>query len=296
MSVLEAIAQQRQSAKYRIFQIIKNWKIDISIRMLIILLFMAISIFPFFYMLSLSFQPVGDILTFPPVLIPNKPTAVNYIQAWQENDFATYFINSMIVSFGTVIGTLIFSVLTAYGFARYKFRGREFLFYLFLASLVVPGILLVIPQYLLMKDFGLLNSRRGLVLLYISSNLAFSIFLLRSFFESVPKELEEAMRMDGVSELGILFRLILPLSMSSLATVAIFTFNGAWDEVVLAYTMITSAGKRTLPMGLALFLGEHTLAWGQFFAASVIATLPIVLVFIVSQKWFQQGISIGAFK
>src|SRR5262249_2593637 len=136
--------------------------------------------------------------------------------------------------------------------------------------------------------------RIGLTLLYISANIPFSVFLLRGFFEGIPGELAEAMRLDGVSELGILVKLVLPLSKAALATVGLFTFNGAWDEFVLALTMINTPAKRTMPIAIALFQQDHSSAWGPFFAASVIATAPTVIAFAVAQRWFQQGLSLGA--
>src|SRR5262249_20601550 len=147
--------------------------------------------FPLAYMLSLSFSRLGGVLAPGLSLLPQHPTLSNYAAAWTENDFSGYFVNSIFVAAGTVAGTLALSSLTAYGFARYRFRGREALFYLMLASLAIPATLLVLPQYVLMRDLGLLDSRLGLVMLYISANLPFSVFLLRGFFEGIPRELTE---------------------------------------------------------------------------------------------------------
>lgn len=265
-------------------------------RLVLAVLFGVVAIFPLLYMLSLSFQPVGDILSSGPVLIPRHPTIVNYVQAWSDNSFGHYFANSALVSLGTVLGTLVIASITAYGFARFDFVGKEPIFYLLLASLAVPSVVLILPQYTLMKSLGLINSRVGLTLLYISGNIPFAIFLLRGFMERIPAELEEAMRLDGVSTLGVLVRLIVPLSTSALATVAIFTFNAAWDEFVLALTMINSPGKRTVPIALALFQQSHTTAWGPLFAASVIATVPSIAIFVIAQRWFRDGVSVGALR
>jgi multiple sugar transport system permease protein len=263
-------------------------------RLAAVAIFALICAFPLAYMLSLSFSTLGGVLAPGLSVLPQHPTLGNYASAWTENDFSGYFVNSILVTAGTVAGTLALSALTAYGFARYRFRGREPLFYLMLASLVVPGTLLVLPQYVLMRDLGLLDSRIGLTLLYISANIPFSVFLLRGFFEGIPDELTEAMRLDGVSELGILVKLVLPLSKAALATVGLFTFNGAWDEFVLAFTMINTPAKRTMPIAIALFQQAHSTAWGPFFAASVIATAPTIIAFAIAQRWFQQGLSLGA--
>ena len=267
-----------------------------GVRLVLAALLAIVSIFPLLYMLSLSFQPVGNILSVPPVLVPTHPTVANYVQAWTENDFAGFFLNSTMVALGTVVGVLVLASLTAFGFSRFHFGGKEPLFYVMLASLAIPAVVLILPQYELMRTFGLINSRVGLTLLYISANLPFAIFLLRGFMEKIPFELEDAMRVDGVSSLGILLRLILPLSRAALAAVAIFTFNGAWDEFVLALTMINTPSKRTVPIALALFQQSHTTAWGTLFAASAIATVPSIIIFVLAQRWFREGLSVGALR
>jgi multiple sugar transport system permease protein len=253
-----------------------------------------LSVFPLLYMLSLSFQPVGDILSPTPELLPVNPTFANYISAWSSNSFSVYFANSAIVSVATIVLTECVAVLAALAFARYRFRMREVIFYLFLASLAVPAVELILPQYLLMQRLGLIDSRIGLILIYSSQNLPFAVFFLRGFFETIPKELEEAMRLDGAGTLRVLRSLIMPLSAPAIATVAVLTFNTAWDEFVVALTLINSPGKRTLPVGLEAFQGAHQTAWGPLFAASMIATVPTILVYVGAQRWFQRGFSVGA--
>lgn len=262
-------------------------------RLALVALLSLMSIFPLAYMVSLSFQTAGQIVSATPVLVPPHPTWLNYLQAWSENDFSGYFLNSVYVALPTVALTTALSALTAYGFARYRFWGRDALFYFLLSALAVPGVLLVLPQYLLMKDLGLLDSRVGLILLYAAGNIPFNTFLLRNFFQGVPRHLEEAMRLDGVSEAGMLVRLILPLSIPALVTVAMFTFNASWDEYALAITMINTPARRTLPIALALFQGTHTTAWGPLFAATTIATIPHIIVFVLAQRWFQEGMSVS---
>ena len=267
-----------------------------KLRLAIGCLFALVAAFPLLYMVSLSFQPVGDILGASPVLVPGHPTTANYAAAWSENSFGSYFANSLYVSAGTVAITLVLSALAGYAFARFTFRFREVIFYVFLASLAVPSVELIMPQYLLMSRLHLTDSLTGLVLIYVSANLPFSIFLLRGFFEAIPPELEEAFRLDGAGTLRVLWRLILPLSVPALATVAIFVFNAAWDEFVIALTLINTPAHRTLPIGLALFIGSHTTAWGPLFAGSVIATIPSIAVYLLAQRWFSSGLSLGGIR
>ena len=265
-------------------------------RLAIALVFAAISVLPLLYMLSLSFQPTGDIAINEAGMIPTHPVVGNYISAWTENSFGHYFFNSLVVSLAAVALTLAFSSLAAFAFARYKFPLKEVIFYLFLASLAVPSLELIIPQFLLMDRLHLLDSLTGLVLIYSTSNLPFSIFLLRGFFEGVPREYEESFRLEGAGTLRVLTRLIMPLSLPAVSAVAMFTFNFAWDEYPIALTLINSPSHRTLPIGLALFIGAHTTAWGPFMAGSVIATVPLVIVYLVSQRWFRSGISVGGMR
>jgi multiple sugar transport system permease protein len=247
-------------------------------------------------MVSLSFQPTSDILTSGAVLFPTHPTTANYVAAWSENSFSTYFLNSLIVALGTVAITVVVASLAAFAFARYQFRFKEIIFYVFLAALAVPSVELIIPQYLLMLKLHLTDSLSGLVLIYASENLPFSIFLLRGFFEAVPRDLEESFRLDGANNFRVLTRLIAPLSAPALAVVAMFTFNFAWEEFIIALTLINSPGNRTLPIALNFFITAHTTQWGPLFAASVIATLPSVVVYFISQRWFQRGVSLGGIR
>jgi ABC-type glycerol-3-phosphate transport system permease component len=265
-------------------------------RVAIAIILGAISVFPLLYMISLSFQPTSEILTSHPVLIPSHPTVHNYVQAWTQNSFDRYFLNSAIVALGTVAITVTLSSLAAFAFARYRFRGKEFVFYLFLAALAVPSTVLIIPQYLLMLRLHLTDSLVGLIMIYSAENLPFSIFLLRGFFEAVPKELEESFRLDGARTIRVLTRLIAPLSAPALAIVAMFTFNFAWEEFLIALTLINSPAHRTLPIALNFFIGEYTTEWGPLFAASVIATIPSFIVYLISQRSFRRGVSIGGIR
>ncbi len=272
---------------------VRSWK---KTRLAMAILFGLAAIFPLVYMVSLSFQPTSDILTSNAVLFPSHPTASNYVVAWSQNSFSRFFLNSLIVAIGTVAITVVVASLAAFAFARYRFPFKEVIFYLFLAALAVPSVELIIPQYLLMLRLHLVNSLFGLVLIYASENLPFSIFLLRGFFEAVPKDLEESFRLDGASTLRVLTRLIAPLSAPALAVVAMFTFNFAWEEFIVALTLLNSQSHYTLPIALTFFIGAHETAWGPLFAACTIATIPSVIVYFISQRWFQRGVSLGGIR
>jgi multiple sugar transport system permease protein len=268
----------------------------LSLRVGVLSLGAVVMILPFAYMVATSFKSNALVLQIPPQLFPHHPTIANYTGAWSSNDFGRYFLNSLLVAIATTVLAVWLSSMMAYSFARFRFPGKRLLFGLLLIGLMVPTMMLLIPQFLLAKQLGMLDSLTGLVFFYTGGNLALNTFLLRSFFQDIPRELEEAMVVDGAGPWKRYLRLILPLSRPALATVAIFTFLASWDEFVWALTIINNPSKRTLPIAIALFQGEHSTAWGLVFAASTIAIVPVVVVFVAFQRQFVSGLATGALK
>ncbi|HKI91352.1 MAG TPA: carbohydrate ABC transporter permease, partial [Gaiellaceae bacterium] len=253
-------------------------------------------VLPFAYMLSTSFKPDRLVLEVPPQLLPHHATTANYANAWGSNDFGRYFLNSVLVAVATTVAAVFLAAMMAYAFARFRFRGRAPLFGLLLLGLMVPAMMLLLPQFLLAKRLLLIDSLWGLVVFYTGGNLALNTFLLRSFFQDIPRELEEAMVVDGAGPWSRFWRLILPLSRPALATVAIFTFLASWDEFAWALTIISDPSKRTLPIAISLFQGQHATQWGTVFAASAIAVAPVLALFAIFQRQFISGIATGALK
>ncbi len=253
-------------------------------------------IFPFLWMISSALKPNLYVIEYPPQLIPSLPSLANFLQAWNANHFQTYFMNSALVAVCSTLLVALFSSMAAYAFARFKFPGREVIFFSLLTVMMVPNMIAIVPQFLLMKFLNLRNSLWGLMLIYTATSLSLNIFLLRGFFEQLPHELEEAVLIDGGGYLTIFARIILPLSTPALATVAIFSFMGFWDEFVMALTFIDDPIKRTLPIAIALFQGQHGTQWGLVFAASLIALVPTVTIFLILQRYFVGGLTTGAFK
>jgi multiple sugar transport system permease protein len=268
----------------------------IGLRFVLVLIGAAVMAVPFLYMLATSFKPNALVLELPPQFIPHHATTANYTNAWSSNDFSRYFLNSLIVAVATTALALFLSSMMAYAFARFSFRGRGLLFGLVLLGLMVPTMMLLIPQFLLAKQLGALNSLWGLVFFYTGGNLALNTFLLKSFFGDIPRELEEAMVVDGASPWSRYRRLILPLSRPALATVAIFTFLASWDEYVWALTVINDPHTRTLPIAIALFQGQHSTSWGLVFAASAIAIGPVLVLYAAFQRHFIGNLMTGAVK
>ena len=265
-------------------------------RYVVLIVGAAIMVIPFLYMLSTSFKAQQYVLTTPPQFIPHPVTASNYTAAWQSNHFGRYFLNSVVVAVVSTALSLLLSSMMAFGFARFRFAGRELLFRLLLLGLMIPAMMLIIPQFVLAKYLGLLDSYGGLVVFYVGSSLALNTFLLRGFFESIPMELEQAMEIDGARAVTRYLRLILPLSKPVLATATIFTFLASWDEFAWALTIINSPEKRTLPLAIQLFQGQNQTLWGLVFAASAIAVVPVLVVFLIFQRYFVQGLTAGALK
>jgi multiple sugar transport system permease protein len=265
-------------------------------RLTILSLGALVMIVPFAYMVSTSFKQNAFVLEVPPRFLPQHPTTANYTQAWTSNQFGHYFLNSLMVACATTVLSVLLSSMMAYAFARLRFPGRRLLFGCLLIGLMVPTMMLLIPQFLLAKRLGMLDSLSGLVFFYTGGTLALNTFLLRSFFQDIPRELEEAMVVDGAGPWKRYRKLILPLSRPALATVAIFSFLASWDEFVWALTVINDPNKRTLPIAISLFQGEHSTSWGLVFAASVIAVLPVIAIFVAFQRQFVSGLASGALK
>lgn len=244
---------------------------------------------PFWYMAVTSLKPQAFIFEIPPRLWPTIATLDNYVEAVGKDSFGIYFLNSVIVAVTSTTLTVGVSAMMAYVFARFEFRGKEALFYMLLVGMMIPPVMLIIPQFIIAKNLNLLDSLVGLIVVYVTMNIAVQTFLLRGFFEGIPKSLEEAAVIDGAGRWTIFRRIALPLVRPGLAVVAIFTFLYSWDEFPWAHVAIKETSRRTLPIGIALFQSEHLTEWGQVFAASIIAVVPVVIVFIVFQRYFIRG-------
>lgn len=255
-----------------------------------------VSMVPFIYMVSTAFKGKVYIFEIPPRLIPDNPTFENFISAWTSNDFSKYFLNSIFVSVVAVLTILLLASMMAFAFARYDFVGKKLLFGLVIFFMTMPAMCLIIPQFILARDLLLTDKLAGLIALDIAQNLPFAVFLLRGFLEEVPKEIEEAARIDGASAWATYWVIVLPLCKPALATAATIAFLGSWDEYVWATTIINTPSKRTLPVAIAAYQGVHTTNWGLVFAASLIAIVPVLILFVSLQKYYVKGMVAGAVK
>lgn len=256
----------------------------------------AVVALPFWYMLITSLKPQSLIFEMPPRLWPSEITLKNYAEALGKDQFDLYFFNSLLVAVSSTASTVVISSLLAYAFARLRFPGREAIFYIFLLGMMIPPVMLIIPQFIVAKFLNLYNTLPGLIAVYVTMNLAMQTYLLRGVFEGVPVDLEEAALMDGASSWVIFWRVVIPLSRPGLAVVTIFTFLYSWDEFPWAHVAIKETTRRTLPIAIALFQGQHLTEWGQVFAASIFALIPVVIVFAIFQRHFIRGIATTGLK
>ncbi len=253
-------------------------------------------VYPFIYMLSTSFKPRSIVLSDPLQVMPSDPTLENYAEVLGLHSFLRYFINSAAVAIVSTVLIVALASMMAYAFSRLQFPGKRILFTAIVVGLTIPTMMLIIPQFLLARDLHLLNSLQGLVPFYVGTALGFNTFLLSGFFESIPRELDEAMLIDGAGPWRRYWNLAIPLSKPALATCVIFAFLGTWDEFAWALTVLNDTDVRTLPIAIALFQGQHSTSWGLVFAASLLAIIPVLIVYIVFQRFFVAGLTSGAIK
>ena len=256
---------------------------------LIMSVLLLIVITPFVWMLLGSLKTQGELLAAPPTWIPKNPTWDNF-QRLFERPFGRYFFNSTFVAVVVTVGNLLFSSMIGYALAHLRFPGKNLIFGAVLGCLMIPGLVLFIPQYVLIVNMGLANTLPALMLPFLVQ--PFGVFLMRQFFLGMPKELAEAGRIDGVCELGIFFRLYLPLALPALATLGILTFLGSWNNFLWPLVVSSSDQTYTLPVGLALIsTGQNQTDYGLLLAGAAVVVLPILLVFLFFQRYFIQGVA-----
>jgi len=249
------------------------------------LLFIA----PAYWMLSSALKPNYEIFALPPVWWPSSPRWENFKEALTVLPFGRFALNTLIIAVFSIIGHLISCTLVAYGFARYDAPGKNFFFVLLLSTLMLPYPVTMVPLYIIFSRLGWVNSFLPLIVPAFFAN-AFYVFLLRQAFKQIPPDLEEAARIDGANTLQVLWYIILPISMPALATVAIFTFQAAWNDFLGPLIFLHDQSKYTLTLGLSFFRGSYEVNWAYLMASSLVVSLPVILVFFLAQKVFIQGV------
>lgn len=263
-----------------------RWQVPLYV---LVSLYCLYAVYPIVWMIGSALKSIVEMLT-KPFQLPAEPQWGNFVEAWQRG-VSSYLLNSLFVTSVSVFGILLISGLAAYALARLKFPGRGAFFLLLVTGYAIPIQTVLVPLYELLREAHLLNNYLGLILPYVAFGVPFSIFLLYAFFLEFPGEIEEAARLDGCSELQILWRIVTPLSLPAFASVAIFQGVAIWNEFVLALIIINSEARKTLPLGLQTFQGQYATDWPNLLAAVVMATLPILILYIVMQKQFIRSLA-----
>jgi len=255
----------------------------------------VVMLLPLVWMVVTSLETEAQTFHFPPILWPGTLRFENYVNVIRESEFGTWFWNTTVVTVTVVASNLVLCTLAAYAFARIRFLGRTFVYFVILATLMVPLQVVLIPTFLIVKDLGLLDRLGALIVPHLAS--VFGIFMLTQFFRTLPIELEEAARIDGASRLSILVRIVVPLSLPALATLAVIQFMWTWNEFLWPLvTILTNQSAFTLQLGLATFQGAHQSQWHFVAAANIMSMVPILVLFLLAQRYFVRGIATQGLK
>ena len=251
-------------------------------------------ILPFLWMISTSLKDPGSVFTVPPRWIPHPIIWANYVEVLRVVPFLRFFLNSIFVAVVVTAGQVLTSAMAAYAFSRLQFPGRDKLFFAYLATMMIPGSVTMIPVYVLLRCLGWIDTYKALVIPAMFS--AYGTFMLRQFFMTLPKDLEDAAKIDGCSLFGIFWRIVLPLSKPALATLVTFTFMGSWGSFMWPLLVTNRMELKTLPVGLETFSTVYSTDWTLLMAGSVMAMLPVVLIFLFNQRFFVEGIKLTGIK
>lgn len=261
---------------------------------IVLILIAVIMVVPFLWMLSTSLKTQYDAVKIPPVWIPDPPRWENYVKLFTEQPMFQFMLNTIKIVFFVVLGQLFFSSLAAYSFARISFKGRNVVFFFYIATLMVPGQVTMIPTYLMFAKAGLTDNHLALILPAFFS--AFGVFLLRQFFMSLPRELEEAAEIDGCNPFMTYWRIMLPLVVPAMLTLGVFTLMDTWNDYMGPLIYLSSPEKYTMTLGIAYFKGVYTTQWNLVMAGSIVSVVPILIAYLCAQKYFIEGIAFSGVK
>ena len=266
-----------------------NHTITMVIIYAVLIIITALMLIPFLWMLSASLKMNKDVFTFPIKWIPDNPRWKNYIDIWTKIPLLTFVKNSAKLTVIVTLLQLFTSSFAAYAFAKMNFKGKDLLFLGYIATIAVPWQAYMVPQFMMLRSWHLNNTHLAIICLQAFS--AFGVFLMKQFYEGVPSELCEAARIDGLTEYGIWFRVMLPLSKPALSTLTIFTFVSTWNDFLGPLIYLTRNELKTIQIGLRMFISQYSAEYGLIMAASVIALIPVLIVFLALQKYFVQGVA-----
>jgi multiple sugar transport system permease protein len=266
------------------------------VRRAVLILICVIYILPFLWMIGTSLKPDNELLIFPPKIFPSKPDWSNYKKALNKFPFWIYLKNTVVITVGNLIGTLLTAPLVAYGFSKIKWKGRDFFFILMMSTVMLPGVVTMVPVFLIFRNLGWLNTFLPLIVPAFLGGGAMNVFLIRQFFNSIPDDLIEAAKLDGANEFTIYFKIMLPLSKPVLALISLFTFLGSWNNYMGPLLYITDEMKYPLALGMPMFMNRYGTYWNQAMAAATLTLIPTIIFFLFAQKYLIEGIKISGLK
>ncbi|MBY0145950.1 carbohydrate ABC transporter permease [Neobacillus niacini] len=264
-----------------------------TIVLIVLILGSLLILSPIWWMIATSLKDMKEIMTYPPTFIPKEWHWENYLITLQKGPFLQYTLNTLFITVFVVIGNVVANSFIAYGFAKIHFKGRNVLFACVLATMMIPGFVTLVPQYVIYAKLGWLNTYLPLILPAFFGS-AFNIFLLRQFFLTIPNELIEAAKIDGANHLYIWWKIFIPLAKPAIATVAIFSFNGAWNDFLGPLLYINDESLYTLQLGLQIFKGQNDTQWNFLMAGSLMVLLPVITIFFFFQRYFIEGMNLTA--
>jgi len=273
----------------------RKWYIKV-ITIILLMIGTIFAGFPVLWMLLNSFKPNAEIFAWPPVWISENFTFEAYVEIFNDPEKIRFFVNSYLVAFTVVILTLLVSILAAYSFSRFDYPGKNIINTIIISVQAVPPITLLIPYLGLIVTIGLYNTYGALILTYLLFTLPYAILMMTGYFNTLPKDLDEAVMIDGGSRFRALWNVLVPLSVPGLVSVGMYTFMLAWNEYLFALALTKTNEFRTVPVGISLLMGQHAYEWNQMMAMSILGSLPILLLFLFFQKFFIAGMTSGAVK
>ncbi|CAH0122685.1 MULTISPECIES: carbohydrate ABC transporter permease [unclassified Paenibacillus] len=272
----------------------KKFKFGKAVAYVVLLLVVLAMLMPYAWMLSSSLKLNKDVFAFPMQWIPEQPRWENYIDIWTRIPLATFIYNTAKLSVIVTLLQLLTSSFAAYAFSKLQFMGKHVLFLGYIATIAIPWQAYMVPQFIMMRSMGLNNTH--LAIIFLQAFSAFGVFLMRQFYQSIPDELCEAARIDGLSEYGIWAKIMLPLSKPALSTLTIFTFVSTWNDFLGPMIYLTKTELKTIQIGLRMFISQYSAEYGLIMAASVISIIPVLIVFLGLQKYFVQGVASSGIK
>ncbi|MDO9398518.1 MAG: carbohydrate ABC transporter permease [Herbiconiux sp.] len=252
--------------------------------------------FPILWMLSSSFKSNGEIFEFPPRLLTDDFSFDAYLSILTDPTKVRFFVNSYVVAIAVTLLTLFVAIMAAYAFSRFEFRGKRIINVVIVSVQAVPPITLLIPYFGLVVVLGLYNTYPGLILTYMVFTLPYAIIMMTGYFNTLPKELDEAVRMDGAGSMTALWKILVPIAVPGIVSVGIYTFMIAWNEYLFALTLTKTEDMRTVPIGIQLLMGQHSYEWNEIMAMSIMGSIPVLILFLFFQRFFMGGLASGSVK